>query len=127
MEKKNLAEAKKAEQADNKPVYAFNTQTKQLEQTTRSSVAASPSLYTNRVDGKESDIRKDTELARQLGDAQLNLSRYRSAAQRLDSLSLGERRAVAALVTEDKFKADCMGAQIPTDWLNPVLTSENER
>src|SRR5438876_8055218 len=36
MEKKNLAEAKKADQADNKQVYAFNTQSKQLEQTNRS-------------------------------------------------------------------------------------------
>jgi len=127
MEKKNLAEAKKAQQADNKPVYAFNTQTKQLEQTTRSTVAASPSLYTNPVDVKESDIRKDTELARQLGDAQLNLSRYRSSTQKLDTLSLSEQRAVAALVGEDKFKAEFMGAQIPTDWLNKLLTSENWR
>ena len=127
MEKKNLAEAKKADQADNKPVYAFNTQSKQLEQTTRITVAANPTLYTNPVDVKESDIRKDTELARQLGDAQLNLSRYRSAAQKLDTLSLSEQRAVAALVGEDKFKAEFMGAQIPTDWLNKLLTSENWR
>src|SRR5438034_3171457 len=127
MEKKNLAEAKKADQADNKPVYAFNTQSNQLEQTTRSTVAANPTLYTNPVDVKESDIRKDTELARQLGDAQLNLSRYRSAAQKLDTLSLSEQRAVAALVGEDKFKAEFMGAQIPTDWLNKLLTSENWR
>src|SRR5205809_4788040 len=125
MEKKNLAEAKKAQQADNKPVYAFNTQSKQLEQTTRITVAANPTLYTNPVDVKESDIRKDTELARQLGDAQLNLSRYRSAAQKLDTLSLSEQRAVTALAGEDKFKAELMGAQIPTDWLNKLLTSEN--
>src|SRR5881396_341851 len=127
MEKKNLAEAKKADQADNKPVYAFNTQSKQLEQTTRITVAANPTLYTNPVDVKESDIRKDTELARQLGDAQLNLSRYRSSTQKLDTLSLSEQRAVAALVGEDKFKAEFMGAQIPTDWLNKLLTSENWR
>src|SRR5882762_1905659 len=127
IEKKNLAEAKKADQADNKPVYAYNAQSKQLEQTTRSTVAANPTLYTNPVDVKESDIRKDTELARQLGDAQLNLSRYRSAAQKLDTLSLGEQRAVAALVGEDKFKAEFMGAQVPTDWLNKLLTSENWR
>jgi hypothetical protein len=127
MEKKNLAEAKKADQADNKPVYAFNTQSKQLEQTTRSTVAANPTLYTNPVDVKESDIRKDTELARQLGDAQLNLSRYRAAAQKIDNLGLSEQRAVAALVGEDKFKAEFMGAQIPTDWLNKLLTSENWR
>jgi len=85
-EKKNLAEAKKADQADSKPVYAYITQTKQLEQTTRSTVAANPTLYTNPVEVKESDIRKDTELARQLGDAQLNLSRYRVAASKLDDL-----------------------------------------
>ncbi len=121
------AEAKAKQQADNKPVYAFNTQTKQLEQTTRNTVAANPTLYTNPVEVKESDIRKDTELARQLGDAQLNLSRYRAAAQKLDSLSLSEQRAVAALVGEDKFKAEFMGAQIPTDWLNKLLTSENWR
>ncbi len=125
MEKKNLAEAKKADQADNKPVYAFNTQTKQLEQTTRSTVVGNPTLYTNPVEVKESDIRKDTELARQLGDAQLNLSRYRAAAQKLDNLSLSEQRAAAALVGEDKLKAEFMGAQIPTDWLNKLLTSEN--
>src|SRR5207247_1530797 len=76
--KKNLAEAAKAKQAD-KPVYAFNTQTRQLEQTTRGAVAENSTLYTNPVEVKESDIRKDTELARQLGDAQLNLSRYRVA------------------------------------------------
>src|SRR5260370_1237873 len=126
-EKKNLAEAKKAEQADNKPVYAYNAQSKQLKQTTRSTVAANPTLYTNPVDVKESEISKDTELAWELGDAQLNLSRYRSSAQKLDTLSLSEQRAVAALVGEDKFKAEFMGAQIPTDWLNKLLTSENWR
>jgi hypothetical protein len=125
MEKKNLAEAKKAEQGDNKPVYAFNTQTKQLEQTTRGDVSANPSLYSNPVEIKESDIRKDTELARQLGDAQLNLSRYRASAQNLDNLGVSENRAVAALIGDDKFKAEFMGAQIPTDWLNKLLTQEN--
>jgi hypothetical protein len=109
----------------NKPVYAYNTQSKQLEQTTKGDVAANPTLYTHPVDVKESDIRKDTELARQLGDAQLNLSRYRAAAQALDNLGLADSRAVAALIGDDKFKAEFMGAQIPTDWLNKLLTQEN--
>lgn len=122
---KNLAEAAKAKQADTKPVYAYNTETKQLEQATRQDVAANPTKYTNPVEIKESDIRKDTDLARQLGDAQLNLSRYRAAAQKLDSLSLSDKRAVGALIGEDHFKAEFMGAQIPTDWLNKLLTAEN--
>jgi hypothetical protein len=133
MEKKNLAEAKKAEQADNKPVYAFNTQTKQLEQTTRSTVAANPTLYTNPVDVKESDIRKDTELARQLGDAQLNLSRYRAAVNRMDEASYfqnvgspgGSKRAMASLLGEDKFKAEFMGLELPADWFNKLADTEN--
>src|SRR5439155_14244805 len=123
MEKKNLAEAKKAHQADNKPVYAFNTQSKQLEQTTRSTVAANPTLYTNPVEVKESDIRKDTELARQLGDAQLNLSRYRVAANKLDDLGPLVKSNVAKLIGEDKFRAEFMGMSLTIDWANKLTNS----
>src|SRR5438094_2395845 len=123
MEKKNLAEAKKADQADNKPVYAFNTQSKQLEQTTRSTVAANPTLYTNPVEVNESDIRKDTELARQLGDAQLNLSRYRVAANKLDDLGPLAKSNVAKLIGEDKFRAEFMGMSLPIDWANKLTNS----
>ena len=122
-EKKNLAEAKKADQADNKPVYAYNTESKQLEQTTRSTVAANPTLYTNPVDVKESDIRKDTELARQLGDAQLNLSRYRVAASKLDDLGPLAKSNVAKLIGEDKFRAEFMGLSLPIDWANKLTNS----
>jgi hypothetical protein len=118
-------EKDKAEGGSTKPVYAYNNETKQLEQTTKGDVAANPTRYTNPVDIKESDIRKDTDLARQLGDAQLNLSRYRAAAQGLDTLGMADSRAVAALIGDDKFKAEFMGAQIPTDWLNKLLTQEN--
>jgi hypothetical protein len=130
---KNEAEAAKARQADNKPVYAFNTQTKQLEQSTRGTVAANPTLYTNPVEVKESDIRKDTELARQLGDAQLNLSRYRAAVSRMEEASYlqnvgtpgGSKRAMASLLGEDKFKAEFMGMQLPADWFNKLADTEN--
>src|SRR5262249_8209468 len=117
----------KAESGSTKPVYAYNTQTKQLEQTTKGDVASNPNLYTNPVDIKEGDIRKDTDLARQLGDAQLNLSRYRAAASRMDSLSLTDKRAVSALIGDDKFKAHFMGAEVPLDWMNKLLTEENWR
>jgi len=117
------AEAKAKQQFDNKPVYAFNTQTKQLEQTTRNTVAANPNLYTNPVEVKESDIRKDTELARQLGDAQLNLSRYRVAASKLDDLGPLAKSNVAKLIGEDKFRAEFMGLSLPIDWANKLTNS----
>lgn len=127
-EARQMLEAKtKAEGGSVKPVYAYNTQTKQLEQTTKGDVTNNPGLYTNPVDVKEADIRKDTDLARQLGDAQLNLSRYRAAAQQMDSLSLADKRAVAALIGEDKFKLHFLGTEVPLDWMNNLLTEENWR
>jgi len=107
------------------PVYALNRETQQREQTTQGEVMASPDKWSNPVSVKESDLNRDASLSRQLGDAQLNLSRYKTSLSKMDALSLKDKRAVAALIGEDKFKAEFMGAQIPTDWLNKLLTSEN--
>jgi len=107
------------------PVYALNKETQQREQTTQGEVSANPDKYSNPVAVKESDLNRDASLSRQLGDAQMNLSRYKVALGKMDTLGVSEKRAVAALIGEDKFRAEFMGAQIPTDWLNKLLTSEN--
>jgi len=107
------------------PVYALNKESGQREQSTRGEVSANPDKFSNPVAVKESDLNRDASLSRQLGDAQMNLSRYKVALGKMDTLGVSEKRAVAALIGEDKFKAEFMGAQIPTDWLNKLLTSEN--
>lgn len=107
------------------PVYALNKETGQREQTTQGEVSANPDKYSNPVAVKESDLNRDASLSRQLGDAQMNLSRYKVALSKMDALSVSEKRAVAALVGEDKFKSEFMGVSIPSDWLNKLLTSEN--
>ncbi len=107
------------------PVYALNKETGQREQTTQGEVMGAPEKWSNPVSVKESDLNRDASLSRQLGDAQMNLSRYKVSLSKMDALSLKDKRAVAALVGEDKFKGEFMGAQIPTDWLNKLLTSEN--
>lgn len=107
------------------PVYALNKETQQREQTTQGEVSSNPDKYSNPVAVKESDLNRDASLSRQLGDAQMNVSRYRMSLSKMDSLSLSEKRAVAALIGEDKFKSEFMGVSVPSDWLNKLLTSEN--
>lgn len=110
---------------NDKPIYAYNTMTKQREQTTRAEMNAAPAgLYKNPVDIKETDLRKDTELARQLGDAQMNISRYRAASQRFDQNITGDDRSrIAALFADDRLKAGLWGTELPTDWLNKLYSS----
>src|SRR5439155_12738636 len=81
--------------------------------------------YTNIGKVNESEIDKAKTSAMQLGDATMNIQAYKQASQRMDSLSVLDRRAVAALIGDDKFKAEFMGATIPVDWYNKLLTSEN--
>lgn len=126
---KAAAEKEKGAGAAQKPVYAYNTQTKEMEQTTRADMEAHPNVYTNPVDVKQADIEKDKEAASQLGDAQMNLSRAKAASDAYDSLSLGDKRAVSAILGDDKFKAQIglfgTHAELPADWLNKMLNSEN--
>lgn len=127
---KNEAEAKAAgtknEAKGDQPVYAYNTQTKQQEQTTKNEMASKPGVYTNPVDIKEGDIRKDVELVRQLGDAQLNLSRYKGASDRFDASGMSEsdRSRMASLMAEDKLKVGLFGTELPTDWAQKLYNSE---
>jgi hypothetical protein len=110
---------------DEAPVYAFNKQTGQQELTTRAAANASPGVYSNPLEVKETDVRKDMDLMRQLGDAQLNVSRYKIASDKMADLSVSDQRAVNALIGEDKFKAHFLGSELPVDWLNRLLTTEN--
>lgn len=127
---KNEAEAKAAgtknEAKGDQPVYAYNTQTKEREQTTKNEMAANPGKFSNPVDIKEADLRKDTELVRQLGDAQMNLSRYRAAANRFNGSNLSEsdRSRIASLMGEDKLKVGLFGTELPTDWAQKLYNSE---
>src|SRR6266404_5969187 len=59
------------------PVYALNKETGQREQTTQGEVMGAPEKWSNPVSVKESDLNRDASLSRQLGDAQMNLSRYK--------------------------------------------------
>lgn len=130
---KNLAEAKaagaKTETASDKPIYAYNNQTKQTELTTRADMNAKPGVYTNPVSVKQSDIEKDKEASLQLNDAQMNLTRAKLAYDKYEHLGPIDQRAVAAILGDDKFKGQVglfgTHAEIPVDWLNKLLNSEN--
>lgn len=119
------AEKKRADAGgkNEKPVYAYNQMTKEREQTTRSEMNAHPGVYSHPVDIKESDIRKDTELARQLGDAQMNLSRYRAASHRFPDNTANDRSRMAAVFSDDKLKVGLWGTELPTDWMQKLYTS----
>ena len=110
---------------DEQPVYAFDPAQKQTVLTTKGEARSGGMRAVRKV--SEADINKDTQMQRQLGDAQMNVSAYRVSSQAMDNLSLSDRRAVAALVGDDKFKAQFMGTQIPVDWFNRLLTNENWR
>lgn len=126
---KNEAEAKAAgtknEAKGDQPVYAYNTQTKQQEQTTKNEMAAHPGVYINPVEIKEGDIRKDVDLVRQLGDAQMNISRYRTASQNFNqALDKSDRSRIASLLGEDKIKVGLLGSELPTDWAQKLYNSD---
>jgi hypothetical protein len=130
---KNLAEADKAKaEAANQgqnPIYAYNTQTKQTELITPQDMQAKPGVYTNPVKVKQGDIEKDKEASLQLNDAQMNLTRAKLAYDKYDHLGPVDQRAVAAILGDDKFKGQVglfgTHAEIPVDWLNKLLNSEN--
>jgi hypothetical protein len=126
---KNISEGDRARNdssgKNDKPIYAYNKITKEREQTTRAEMNSKPGVYSNPVDIKESDLRKDTELARQLGDAQMNISRYRAASNRfVGTLNYDQRADVASLFAEDKLKLGLWGAEVPVDFINKMYTSQ---
>lgn len=83
--------------AQQAPVYAFNKKTGQLEQTTQAATVGNSNL-TNPVKVSVADITKDQDMTRQLGDAQMNLSRYRIAANKMQPLSASDKVSVAHLL-----------------------------
>lgn len=101
------AEGKKdinaAANASQKPVYAYNTQTKQTELTDRATMAATPGMYTNPRDVKQSDIEKDQQFNRQMADVQLNFSRYQTAKNALPTGSISpEHQGAATRILADE-------------------------
>ncbi len=107
------------------PVFAFDTKSGQTVQVSRGEAISKG--YTNLVKVNEGEIDKAKTAAMQLGDATMNIQSYRIASQKMDELPLSTQRAVAALIGDDKFKAQFMGATVPVDWLNNLLTNENWR
>lgn len=105
------------------PVYAFDPQQKSTILTTRDD-AISRNLQAVR-NVTQPEIEKDTQIARQLGDAQMNVSAYRVSSQQMDNLSAADKILVGRIIGTDDFKAHFLGAEIPVDWLNKLEQSGN--
>lgn len=103
-------------------VYAFDPQTKQTIQTSRADALSKG--YTNLVKVNDTQISNDKARAMQLGDAQMNISAYRMASQKMDALSGPDIARVGQLLGDSGFKAHFLGAELPSDWMN-ALTKEN--
>jgi hypothetical protein len=100
-------------------VYAFNPQTNQTIQTSRGQAIAQG--LTNIVKVGETQIAADKARAMQLGDAQINLSAYRVASQKMDELSGPDIAKVGQLLGDSSFKAHFLGAELPSDWANELM------
>lgn len=94
-----MAGAKRAD--DTKPVFAYNTQTGQTEQTTPAEMDAKPGVFTNPAGVKQSDIDKAKLFNQQVNDVQLNVSRYRNAFnQQTDNISNEHARMINEIVSD---------------------------
>jgi hypothetical protein len=105
------------------PVYAYDPKQNATVLTTKEE-AQQNGLQAIRKVG-ENDIAKDTQTARQLGDAQLNVSAYRMASQKMDELSGTDIRNVARLTGSQEFKAQFLGAEMPMDWANQLAKNNS--
>jgi hypothetical protein len=88
-----------------KPIYAFNTKTNQTELTDRATMVATPGMYTNPRDVKQSDITKDQQFNRQMADVQLNFSRYQTAKNALPTgtISPEHKDAATRILADEKM------------------------
>jgi len=105
------------------PVYAFDPKQNATVLTTKEEAQQGGMQAIRKVG--ETDIAKDTQTARQLGDAQLNVSAYRMASQKMDELGGTDIRNVARLVGSQEFKAQFLGAELPMDWANELAKNDS--
>jgi hypothetical protein len=120
---KNYAEAKKfeAEGANaSKPLIAYNTETKSLQQTTRQEMSSRPGVFTNERVATGAELDKLAEKTAQLNDAQANIAGYRAASNAYDELTGTDRALVSQMIKTDKFKAEFMGFSLPVDFVNKL-------
>jgi hypothetical protein len=104
------------------PVYAYDPKQNATILTTKEEATQAGMKAIRKVG--EGDIAKDTQTARQLGDAQLNVSAYRVASQKMDELSGTDIRNVARLTGSQEFKAQFLGAELPMDWANQLSKND---
>jgi hypothetical protein len=104
------------------PVYAFDPKQNATVLTTKEEAQQGGMQAIRKVG--EGDIAKDTQTARQLGDAQLNVSAYRAASQKMDELDGTDIRNVSRLIGSQEFKAQFLGAELPMDWANQLAKSD---
>lgn len=105
------------------PVYAFDPKQNATVLTTKEQAQQGGMQAIRKVG--EADIAKDTQTARQLGDAQLNVSAYRMASQKMDELTGTDIRNVARLTGSQEFKAQFLGAELPMDWANQLAKNDS--
>ncbi len=105
------------------PVYAFDPKQNATVLTTKEEAQQGGMQAIRKVG--ETDIAKDTQTARQLGDAQLNVSAYRMASQKMDELSGTEIARVGDLTGSSEFKAHFLGAELPSDWANELRKNQD--
>ena len=104
------------------PVYAYDPKQNATVLTTKEEAQQGGMQAIRKVG--ESDIAKDTQTSRQLGDAQLNMSAYRMASQKMDELSGTDIRNVSRLIGSQEFKAQFLGAEVPMDWANQLAKND---
>jgi hypothetical protein len=127
---KNFSEGDKAKNdaknASQKPIYAYNIQTKQTELTDRATMTASPGMYTNPRDVKQSDIEKDQQFNRQMADVQLNFSRYQTAKNALPSGSISPEHQGAAtrILADEKMGGYVINELTFQNYMNQVNQGE---
>lgn len=104
------------------PVFAYDAKNQQTVQVSRGDALANG--YTNIVKVGQGEIDKAKTAAMQLGDAAMNISAYKMAAQKMDDLSGPEQITVSRILGDDKFKAHFLGIELPVDWANQLYQTQ---
>lgn len=103
------------------PVYAYDPQQKATVLTTRSDATDRNLSAVRNV--TQPEIEKDSQMARQLGDAQMNLSAYRVSAREMGDLSSTDKSRIASMMSNPQLKIGLWGTEIPTNWLGTLSDS----
>lgn len=103
------------------PVYAYDPTQKATILTTQGEAEAANMQGIRKV--TETDISKDTQSARQLGDAQMNLSAYRMASRQMGDLSATDNSRIASIMADPKLRIGIFGTELPTNWLSTLSDS----